>query len=232
MLVLSLAIGWAQDERRVVSPDGRLEFRIFVAQPPDGESRLAYRILFDGRPLVDTSYLGFNIHNQEPFLGEKVGLIGSRVWESGGARCLEADYMQNGSIGRLLNIEARVWNGAVAFRYVIPRSIALEELLIDDELTEFDVGAGFRATRAALPLTVTRPGMPEVKIEEVTRPPYPPVTLAARGDGVLRTMLARGPADAVTAFEGRTPFVGPWRIVSVGAEPPEGIREALRRDRY
>jgi hypothetical protein len=205
---LFAAAVWGQDERRVSSPDGQLEFRIFISQPDDGSlSRLAYRILLHGKPVVETSYLGLNIHNQEPFLGEKVGLIGSQNGDQGRSRWLKAEYMQNGSIGRLIDVEARVWNEGVAFRYVIPRSTALEEILIDDELTEFDVGRG--AHGGPLPLTAGA-----VRIAEVARPPYPPVTLA--GDGVLVTKLVRPSPDAVTAFEGRTPLTGPWRIVTTG----------------
>jgi hypothetical protein len=212
-LVLLPCCFWGQDERRVVSPDGQLEFRIFVSQSERGGlSRLAYRILRHGKPLIETSFLGLNIHNQEPFLGENVGLIGSRTSEAGGARGLTAEYMQNGSIGRLINVEARVWNEGVAFRYVVPRSTALEEILIDDELTEFDVGREFRRTQAALPLTVG-----PLRISEVARAPYPRVSsLTGRGDGVLRTQLARATPDAVTAFEGQSPLTGPWRVVTLG----------------
>jgi hypothetical protein len=211
LLLLPLACAWGQDERRVASPDGRLEFRIFIAQPERGElSRLAYRIFFCSKPLVETSYLGFNIHNQEPFLGEKVGLIGEEKSETAAVRCLIAHYMQDGSIGRLLDVEARVSNEAVAFRYRIPRSIALEELLVDDELTEFDLSSAAPAKEARLPYHAG-----EVWISEVARPPYPPVTLGPGDNGVLTTRLVRPYPDAVTAFEGKTPWVGPWRVVSL-----------------
>jgi hypothetical protein len=35
--------------------------------------------------------------------------------------------MQNGSLGRLITVEVRVWDDAAAFRYLIPRSAPLEE---------------------------------------------------------------------------------------------------------
>ncbi len=74
-------------------------------------------------------------------MGENVGLM-TATHISGQSclyRCLNAEYMQNGSIGRRLNLEVRVWDDAVAFRYVIPRSTALDEILIDNELTEFHI---------------------------------------------------------------------------------------------
>lgn len=209
LCLFPLALAWGQDERRIVSPGGQIEFRIFVSQSERGGlSRLAYRILRQGKPLVETSYLGLNIHNQEPFLGENVGLTGSSTAESGASRCLVAHYMQNGSIGRLIDVEARVWNDGAAFRYVIPPSTALEEILIDDELTEFDLG-GPRVENARLPFH--RGG---VWIGEVPRPPYPRVTLSSRSDGALTTQLARPYPAAVIAFEGRTPLAGPWRVIA------------------
>ena len=222
-LVLLGSAVFAQDVRRVASPDGQLEFRIFETQSERGGlSRLAYRILRQGKPLVDTSFLGFNIHNQEPFLGENVGLIASRNSESGLARRLEAHYMQNGSIGRLLDIEARVWNEGVAFRYVIPRSTALVEVLIDDELTEFNLGGA--TAKATLPYSNGA-----VWIAEAPRPPYPPVTLGSREPGVLTTFLVRPYPDAVTAFETHSPFTSPWRVVAIA--DPSAIVAELRAER-
>jgi len=213
-LVLLGSTLFAQDVRRVASPDGQLEFRIFETQSERGGlSRLAYRILRHGKPLVDTSFLGFNIHNQEPLLGENVGLIGSRNSESGHANCLIAHYMQNGSIGRLIDIEARVWNEGVAFRYVIPHSTALEEILIDDELTEFNLGG--TAAQAPLPFSNGT-----VWIAEVPRPPYPSVTLGSREPGVFTTLLARPYPDAVTAFETPAPLTTPWRVVAIADPAP------------
>jgi hypothetical protein len=222
-IVLLGSAVFAQDVRRVASPDGQLEFRIFETQSErGGDSRLAYRVLRKGKPLVDTSFLGFNIHNQEPFLGEKVGLIGSRNSEVGHAHCLVAHYMQNGSIGRLIDVEARVWNEGVAFRYIIPRSTALEEILIDDELTEFNVGG--TVAKAPLPFSNGT-----VWIAEVPRPPYPAVTLGSREPGVLTTLLMRPYPDAVTAFETRAPLISPWRIVAIA--DPDPIVAELRAER-
>src|SRR5580704_16545998 len=88
----------AQDEQRVVSPDGRIEFRIFVAQPETGALyRLGYPLLDGGKPVLNTSYLGMTIHNQEPVLCENVGLIHSSSGAADGYHWLTAEYMQNGS---------------------------------------------------------------------------------------------------------------------------------------
>jgi hypothetical protein len=151
MIVLALAFSVrAQDERRVASPNGRTEFRIFVAQSPQGGlSRLAYEVLFQGKIAVKTSFLGVNIVNQEPILGENVGLMTSKTTDGPGYRGLLLDYMQNGSIGRRIDLEVRAYDDRVEFRYIIPRSTALDEILIEDELTE--VRGDVQVTETAVP---------------------------------------------------------------------------------
>jgi len=196
VLAIAAACAQAQDERRVSSPNGRLEFRIFISQSEQGGlSRLAYQVFLRGRPVVDTSFLGLLIDNQEPILGENVGLTASKT--VGGARYhgLIAEYMQNGSIGRRINVEVRVFDDGVAFRYVIPRSTALDEILIDDELTEFDIAA-------------------DARISEAPRPGFPKMSLTA--DGHVRVArLEHG--ESGVAYTGRTPLVCPWRTITVGA---------------
>ena len=186
-VVLALAVcARAQDERRVVSPNGRTEFRIFIAQSPQGGlSRLAYEALFSGKITVKTSFLGINIVNQEPILGENVGLTGAKTVDGPGFRGLLLDYMQNGSIGRRLGLEVRAYDDRVEFRYIIPRSTALDEILIEDELTEV---------------------RGDVRVTETPVTGFPPMQFR---DGVVH--LAHG-------YEGRTPLVGPWRVLSPSPE--------------
>ena len=98
--------------------------------------RLAYQVLFSGKPLMDTSFMGLNIRDQ-PILGVNVGLTASKkttvdetyTVPAGKTKrirdhynALTAEYLQNGSLGRRINVEARVYDDGVAFRYLIPWS--------------------------------------------------------------------------------------------------------------
>src|SRR5580704_2698151 len=134
--VLSLCAAvtaFPQDERRVFSPDGQVEFRILVALPePAALNQLAYEVRFHGKPLIDTSFLGLDILYQ-PLLGAKIGLLSSHAGKAEHYQSLVAEYMQNGSTGRLINVEARAYNDGVAFRYVVPQSSPLEDIRIEDE---------------------------------------------------------------------------------------------------
>ena len=233
----------AQDERRVQSPNGQVEFQLFIEQPTDGLSRLAYQILYRGKRLIDRSWMGFLIYEQEPFLGENVGMTGWHAGTGAGYRSLEAEYMQNGSLGRRLNVEVRVFDDGVAFRYLIPRATPLIQLEIENELTEFEFaqdGPAFQAANdpvnavslaginpkaeVALPFVIEQPGIGWVEIGEVRAAGYPAMSLVHAGGTTMQTSLPTLPADARLAYEGTTPFVGPWRIVKIAA-----MRDGLAR---
>jgi hypothetical protein len=191
LAVLAIAAGCAhaQDERRAVSPNGQLEFRIWTWQSDRGGlSRIAYRVLLRGKPVVETSFLGLSIWSQEPILGENAGLTASRAADGPGYRGLIAEYMQNGSLGRRIDIEARVYDDRVQFRYAIPRSTMLDEILIEDEATEFEVVGAARVSEIPVP------GFPRMKVVEGA---------------------ARLEHEGRVAFTGRTPLVCPWRVIAI-----------------
>ena len=175
------------DERRVTSPNGELEFRIFTWQSAEGGlSRVAYRVLFRAKTVVETSFLGLNIRNQEPILGENAGFMASKTANSANFRGLIVEYMQNGSLGRRIDVEARAYNDRVEFRYIIPRSTMLDEILIDEEVTEFNLVG--KAAVSEIPLS----GFPRMTVQ----------------NGVCPARRATSP--------GRTPLVCPWRVIQAG----------------
>lgn len=218
----------AQDERRVSSPDGLIEFRIFVAQAgANGLPQLAYQVRRRGRTVIRTSFLGLRIYQQEPMLGENDGLVSSRTGEEGGRyRWLVAEYMQNGSLGRRINVEVRVTDEVVAFRYVIPPSTPLDEVLIEDELTEFDVaGRGTASEPAATTLAIKIEGG-WVGLSEAPCAGFPPMALAVTADGIVVAHLSRASADARVAFAGRSPLLGPWRVVRFAGDRARALDAA------
>ncbi len=178
----------AQDERRVTSPNGQLEFRLFIStQGNSNLSRIAYEVFLKGKPLVNTSFLGLDIVDQEPLLGENVGLTSSTSATSSKYNSLTAKYMQNGSLGRLINVEVRAYNDGVAFRYIIPPSTPLMEILIAEEATEF---------RLSNPESVT--------ITESKSESYPAMHIKGN--------MAR----LAHPYRGTTPLTSPWRIIALG----------------
>ncbi len=225
LLAPALIAAFAQDERRAASPNGQIEFRVWIApQDAGGLFRLAYEVAVRGRPAIARSYLALDLLNQEPMLGEKDGLIGSHEGSGPGYRSLVAEYMQDGSLGRLINIEARVYDDGVAFRYVLPRATPQVDLSIADEATEFHFAAGKEALggigengRHGLPFVAALPGGESIAILEVKSPEFPAMSLVRLNGDTLVTRLARKANDPELAFEGHTPFTGPWRVILFGA---------------
>src|SRR5579862_7126531 len=79
LLVAGSAAFAQTDPLHVASPDGQLMMRLFIMTPQDSRLvRLAYQVTFHGKLLIDTSLLGIALSNQEPFLGENVGLVTSK----------------------------------------------------------------------------------------------------------------------------------------------------------
>jgi hypothetical protein len=191
-----------------------LEFRLYVAPQQDQPiPRIAYQVSWKGKPLIERSFLGLEIWDQEPLLGESAGLISSSRDSHANYNSLTARFMQNGSLGRLLNIEVRAYDDGIAFRYIIPRSTPLEELLIADEATEFAL------TKPATPSAYLPFIVGPLSITEVRGSGFPPMHLANSEPSVMVTRLARLPGDPKIAFQGTTPLTCPWRVVIVGAGP-------------
>jgi hypothetical protein len=216
--VLSLLVqntALAQDERRVLSPDGRLEFRIFVTTQPDTQlSRLAYQVRERDEKIVDTSLLGFDLLEQEPLLGENIALMSSSSASGPGFNSLILHYMQNGSLGRYLDVEVRAYNKGIAFRFVIPPSTPVTRLLIAQEATEFAVRHD-----PTVPLGVPFEAE-EVTVTEIPVPGYPKMILESRDGGAYAVVRLVGTTSVPgVAYDGKPPFTGPWRLVLTGPKP-------------
>src|SRR5581483_508148 len=109
LLAMPLAL-FAQDERRISSPNGDVEFRIFVAQPNDGWlSQLAYEVFYKGKPAIDLSWMGLDLWMQEPLLGQKPGLThwSANTDNKEPYHSMRLEYIQDGTVGRRLNVEVR-----------------------------------------------------------------------------------------------------------------------------
>src|SRR5689334_22348848 len=219
------------DTVSVASPDGQLVLRLFVVSPKDAILvRLAYSVTYHGKLLMDTSLLGIAIHDQEVFLGETVGLVSATpasVNQPGNRyNSLIAQYIQNGSLGRRITIEARAYDDGVAFRYYIPRTSTVEDLEIEEELTDFHFAqdgdayvsalSGYesakgeytktklsaipRSSLVGLPCLVQQPGVGWVAITEAQLENYPGMYVFHPEGTTIRTTLAPRADDAAVAM--------------------------------
>jgi alpha-glucosidase len=216
LLLFALAIfcpaAHATDDRAVKSPDGKLEFRLFASLPEDSILNcLAYQVWRDGKPLLDTSYLGLDILFQEPLLGENVGLSADKPIHGADYNGLWADYLQTSTTGRRIQFEVRVWNDGIAFRYMVPRSALLFDLAILDDATQFrfrrEVPGNLPAT-AALPFTRELPGGAWLGIYG-----SPPMELNRFDDRTMTIHLAGGVPEQKAALQAQTPWTSSWHII-------------------
>jgi alpha-glucosidase len=242
LLLLLCACAAAQDLRTVSSPNGQVVFRAFVTPPGPGRiERMAYQVLYKGKILVETSFLGFEIRDQT-LLGEKVGLTASETFSRGRYNTLIAEYLQNGSLGRRITLEIRAYNDGVAFRHVIPKTTPLNEILIENEDTEFHFAAdpaafpwllsGFEAKPEhqshlalsripsdaviAVPLILEQPGVGWVEIAEVAGKESPRLYLNHPEGTTLISSLPPLSQDPHLALDTTTPLTCPWRVLLIG----------------
>jgi alpha-glucosidase len=220
LLPLLMGAAHAQDPRSIVSPDGQLAFHLFTFLPEgNGLNTLAYQVLLRGKPLIDTSALGMSIHFQEPMLGENVGLSGEKWQHEPAYNGLLADYLQNSSTGRRIQIEVRVWNDGVAFRYLIPPQATQVDLLIEDDATEFHLAQdpiGGLPEKAPLPFLWQVAGADWAGIFEGHLANFPAMSLVRSDAHTMMAHVPDKPGDPGVAFAGVPPWTGPWHVIAVG----------------
>ena len=260
-----------EDLVTVRSPDGRIVFRLFNGPPPDSTAplpRLAYQVDFQGKPVIDTSYLGYEIFSAVP-LGDKLSLTKatSRTVDeaytvpAGKVRTVRnyynetiAEYIQNGSTGRLLTLEVRAFNDGVAFRYWVPQSPPLEDMLIENEITQFvftqdatayplllrhfQTGYEDQYTKTTLsgihpesiiglPLLVEQPGVGWVAISEADLDEYAGLYLRHEDGRTLRAQLSPRLDGSTLAVHLRTPLASPWRVLMIADQPYKLIESTI-----
>jgi alpha-glucosidase len=224
-------VGQELDTRTVTSPNGQLQFRVFVGQPSGALfARIGFAITYKGKPVLAPSWVGLDFRDQEPYLGENPGLTSSDSGSNAAQHYnyLVAHYMQNGTLGRQIDIEARAYDDGIAFRYFIPLTNPLANFYLRDEMTQFNFAQPHvldhlpKQPDYDLPFVVEEPGVGWVAIAESgsaeqSSIKYPPTYLIRSGDG-MRTNLPRSKSDPTVAFTGVTPLHWIWRIVLVGPD--------------
>jgi hypothetical protein len=224
LLLASLLAHAQQDETRVISPNGDFEFRLFTGQPPGALwPRIGYVVSYKGKPLLTASWLGIDIRDQEPFLAENPGFM----YADKKPNSAIAHYMQNGSLGRRLDIEIRAFDDGVAFRYILPPSTPLMDFLIRDEKTEFNFADPSVLSHLPskpdfdLPFIVTLPDGQFAEIAQAgpqLNDPKFPKTYLIRTDTGMITNLSRNKVEPDTAYAAKTPLTWPWRAILVGPD--------------
>ena len=165
-LCVCFAFGVCIRAEEIASPDGKLVLAIeTVPATANGlTGRLVYKVSFRGKPLVEESGLRFELEGQRP-LGPEARITGTEKSQGEDSykllagktsevhdryNSLRLDLAQDELLTMKFSIEARVFDDAVAFRYVIPDQGAIRSFRLTKESTEFRIAKD--ATTYALEL--------------------------------------------------------------------------------
>jgi alpha-glucosidase len=236
---------------QAISPDGQLQldFKLEDGTP-------TYSLTRDGATLVNTSRLGVTLADA-PALDCNFRVVASRctcyddTWTQpwGERKKVRNNYCQmwlklrqQDELAREMIVVFRVFNDGIGFRYEWPQQRNLKNLVISDELTEFNLAED----SAAWWIPAYEPERyeylyDETKVSEMGTA-HTPVTFV-RKDGVCLSVheaalvnfasmtleQTEGPklkANLVPWADGKkvkasTPFHSPWRTIQVGANPGE-----------
>lgn len=136
------------------SPDGQLVITFTIAQGGGTQSdsgQLLYSVTFRGKPLIDDSKLALTLEGARP-LGENVQITGSTPSSTdetyhlltGRAstvrdhyNAIRLDVAEPVGRERKMSIEARAYDDAIAFRYLLPKQNPLDDFRLTKESTEF-----------------------------------------------------------------------------------------------
>lgn len=121
-------------------------------QPAPGGGQLIYTVSFHGKMLIGPSALALDLEGRTPELGQNVRLVnetaspgddnytllhGKTSKVNDHYNALRMEFDEDAAPGRKLIIEARAYNGAVAFRYLVPEQSGLSDFRLVKEDTEF-----------------------------------------------------------------------------------------------
>lgn len=130
----------------VASPDGSLRLEVLKQQ-----GRIGYRVLRNGRPLLDFSTLGFRLQGAPDLCdGIEIGAVTrsshDEQWETvwGEQRTIRNHYnemkvsvCETKTPGRRFDVVFRLFDDGYGFRCEFPEQPEMGEIVIMDELTEF-----------------------------------------------------------------------------------------------
>lgn len=157
----------AQSPAILKSPDGNLSitFRTLQNNQPAETGQLVYSVAFHSKPLIDDSSLQLELEGQHP-LGSQVHIAtqspssadetyslvaGKTSSVRNHYNALRLDLTESRENSRNLAIEARAYDDAIAFRYVVPEQHPIREFRLKKEDTEFRIAKDATTYALVLP---------------------------------------------------------------------------------
>jgi alpha-glucosidase len=255
LVVLFSAVAHADPVARVDSPGRVLGVELHLV-----EGRLDYRVTRFGDPLIGASRLGFLLRGAEKIernlsfvdaVTESVDEVweqpwGERRYSRNRYRELRAGFVESIGAERRFDVVFRVYDDGLGFRYEFPPQDGMAEMVIDDELTEFNllpaatawwIPAGewnryeylynhtplVEMGAAHTPMTVRTTDGLHIAFHEAALVDYASMWLRRVEGQRLRAQLAPG-AEGFSV-QRALPFHTPWRTLQV-ADTAGGLYES------
>jgi len=235
----------------ISSPNGKVNLNFSLS----GNGTPQYQISYNGASLIDPSSLGFQFKNQAPLSG-KFKIVNTsatefnETWEpvwgekdkiKNHYKQLTVHLQEKDSLGRKMDLEFRLFDNGVGFRYVLPEQQNLDgSLQITSEDTQFKFSANNTSWWIAndwdsseknykqsllnsvqdvqTPFTMKTPGGIHITVHEAALIDYAGMALhKVRGEkNTLSTILAPWPNSDVKVIKESLPVITPWRTVEIG----------------
>ncbi|MDO4612376.1 MAG: glycoside hydrolase family 97 protein [Candidatus Saccharibacteria bacterium] len=235
-------------EKDIVSPNGRLRCRFYLKN-----DQIHYSIFKDEKTILRKSKLGLK------FCGEKLIENNLRLVRTqshrknetiempwGEDRFLKNNYHETAFYfaeadkpNRIFTLRFRVFDDGLAFRYEIPPQPKFQQLVIADELTEFNIDPNATAWKIPAyqpdryeynyekvavsslrqsvhtPLTIRTPNDAYLSIHEAALYDYGSMTLKLNENLILKSDIT--PLSDGTKAHVLLPFQTPWRLIMVAS---------------
>jgi len=130
----------------IKSPDGKLNFEAGIS-----ENKLYYQVSKNGKTILAPSYLGLRLKNSEIYNNLEITDVhyskADETWKQpwGEETQIRNQYQQmqvyvqeKNNLKRKFTLNVKIYNDGFGFRYEFPEQKNLKEVIIMDELTEFN----------------------------------------------------------------------------------------------
>ena len=235
---------------QVASPDGRTVVDVITH-----DGGLYYTLTRDGRDLLLPSRLGF-LFKDAPPLRDSLRILGTskstfdETWtQPWGEVAKVRDHhnemrwsvQETGTRARKFDVVVRAFNDGIGFRYEIPSQNGMTDLVIMDELTEFNFASNPKAwwipsnhsrldrsemlwsssplsrlDSVQTPITTEAPdGKTFMVIHEANLVDYPRMFLAGKGLESRTLTAALAPMHDGVKVHAHTPLITPWRTIQI-----------------
>ncbi|HMA22201.1 MAG TPA: glycoside hydrolase family 97 protein [Gemmatimonadaceae bacterium] len=262
LTLTALAVSAVNAGAQVASPDGRNVVDVITR-----DGGLYYTLKRDGKDLLLPSRLGF-LFKDAPPLRDSLRIVGTSkstydtTWTQPWGEVarvrdhhneMRVSVQETARPSRKFDVVVRAFNDGIGFRYEIPSQDGMKDLVIMDELTEFNFASNPRAwwipsdhprldrsemlwsssplsrlDSVQTPITLeTRDGKTVMVVHEANLVDYPRMFLAGIGLESRTLTAALAPMHDGVKVRAQTPLVTPWRTIQIADKVADLVPSVL-----